>query len=115
VSRLALYLLGAPRVELDSEPIHLSRSKALALLAYLALLFIDRGELERAAELYALASRYPSVANAQWFEDVAGQHIAAAAETLPPEIVTAAQERGRARDLQATVQELRRELSGEKE
>jgi predicted ATPase/DNA-binding SARP family transcriptional activator len=36
-SRLALYLLGPPRVELDGEPVKLDRHKALALLAYLAI------------------------------------------------------------------------------
>jgi DNA-binding SARP family transcriptional activator len=36
VSRLALYLLGPPRLELDGEPIQVSRRKAMALLAYLA-------------------------------------------------------------------------------
>jgi DNA-binding SARP family transcriptional activator/predicted ATPase len=35
-SRLALYLLGPPRIELDGEPVKLDRHKALALLAYLA-------------------------------------------------------------------------------
>jgi hypothetical protein len=35
---------------------------------------------------YRLASRYPFVANSRWFEDVAGKHIAATAETLPPEV-----------------------------
>ena len=37
MSGLALYLFGPPRVELDGEPIHVPRRKALALLAYLAL------------------------------------------------------------------------------
>ena len=68
--------------------------------------------LEQAVELYALASRYPFVANSRWFEDVAGRHIAAVAATLPPDVVTAAQERGRARDLEATVAELLVELGG---
>lgn len=36
MSRLALYCLGTPRLELDGEPISLSHHKALALLAYLA-------------------------------------------------------------------------------
>ena len=36
MSRLRLYLLGPPRLELDGEPLHLPRRKALALLAYLA-------------------------------------------------------------------------------
>ena len=60
--------------------------------------------------MYALASRYPFVANSKWFDDVAGKHIAAVAATLPPEVVAAAQERGRARDLDATVAELLAEL-----
>ena len=64
----------------------------------------------RAVELYALASRYPFVANSRWFEDVAGKHIAAVAATLPPEVVAAAQERGKARDLWATAEEMLKEL-----
>jgi predicted ATPase/DNA-binding SARP family transcriptional activator len=36
VSRLALFFLGTPRVELDGQPVHISRHKAVALLAYLA-------------------------------------------------------------------------------
>jgi predicted ATPase/DNA-binding SARP family transcriptional activator len=35
--RLTLRLLGPPLVELDGEPVHLGRHKAVALLAYLAL------------------------------------------------------------------------------
>jgi tetratricopeptide (TPR) repeat protein len=83
----------------------------LALPA-VALLLADRGEVERAVELYALASRYPLVANSQWFEDVAGRHIVSAAAALPREAVTAAQERGRARDREATAKELLAELEG---
>ncbi len=36
MSRLALYLLGPPRIELDSEELHIPRRKAAAPLAYLA-------------------------------------------------------------------------------
>jgi DNA-binding SARP family transcriptional activator len=36
MSRLALYLLGAPRVELEDTPVQVRRRKAVALLAYLA-------------------------------------------------------------------------------
>jgi tetratricopeptide (TPR) repeat protein len=71
-----------------------------------ALLLADQGELERAVELYALASCYPLVANSRWFEDVAGQYIAVVAATLPPEVVAAAQERGQARDLWEMAREL---------
>jgi tetratricopeptide (TPR) repeat protein len=78
-----------------------------------ALLLADQGEVERAVELYGLASRYPLVANSRWVEDVAGKHIAVVAATLPPEVVIAAQERGRARDLDGTVTELLVELGEE--
>jgi predicted ATPase/DNA-binding SARP family transcriptional activator len=77
-----------------------------------ALLLADQSDKERAVELYALASRYPGVANSCWFDDVAGSHIAAVAAALPPDVVTAAQERGRARDLDVTVAELLAELEG---
>ncbi len=79
-------------------------------LAMIALLLVDQGESERAVELYALAERYPFVANSRWFEHVAGRHIAAVGAGLPPDIAAAARERGRARVLQATVAELLVEL-----
>ncbi|UCG12321.1 MAG: tetratricopeptide repeat protein, partial [Deltaproteobacteria bacterium] len=75
-------------------------------LPAIALLLTDRGEQERAVELYALATRYGFVANSCWFEDVAGKHIATVAATLSPEVVAAVQERGKARDLWETAAEL---------
>jgi tetratricopeptide (TPR) repeat protein len=81
----------------------------------MALLFLDDGEIERAVELYALASRYPYVACSHWLEDVAGKHIAAMAAGLPADVVAAAQDRGRARDMDATVKELLVELCQEDE
>jgi tetratricopeptide (TPR) repeat protein len=75
-----------------------------------ALLLADEGEVERAVELYALACRYPHVANSRYWEDITGKHIAAAAATLSPDAVAAAEARGRARDLEATVAELLVEL-----
>ena len=77
-----------------------------------ALFVADAGEHERAVELYALASRYPYVANSRWFEDVFGRHIDAVAATLPPEVAEEARKRGRARDLQVTAKELLVELEG---
>ena len=79
-------------------------------LPTVALILSDQGEVERAVELYALAARYPYVANSRWFEDVAGKRIAAVAATLPLEVVAAAQERGKAHDLWATAEELLAEL-----
>ncbi len=79
-------------------------------LPAMALLLADAGEIERAIELYALASRYSLVAKSRWFADVIGNEIAAAAATLPAERVTLLEERGRVRDLQATAVELLSEL-----
>ncbi len=79
---------------------------AIFSIALLALLLARQGEVERAVELYALASRYPYVGNSRYWEDVVGRHIATAAATLPPEVAAAAQERGKERDLNATVAEL---------
>ena len=81
-------------------------------LSAIAALLTDAGHRERAVEIYALASRYPYVANSRWFEDVFGRHIDAVAATLPSDVGAAARERGRARDLQATVKELLAELEG---
>jgi tetratricopeptide (TPR) repeat protein len=78
----------------------------MVTLAGIALLLADQGEVERAVELYALASRYPFVGGSQWFEDVAGKRIAEAAATLPPEAAEEARKRGRARDLEAAVDEM---------
>jgi tetratricopeptide (TPR) repeat protein len=80
-------------------------------LSAAALLLADQGEVARAVEMYALASRNPFVANSRWFEDVAGRRIAAVAATLPPKVVAVAQARGRARDLDAAVAELLEELA----
>ena len=80
-----------------------------------ALILARQGEAERAVELFALASHHPFVASASWFEDVAGKHIVAAAESLLPDAVAAAQERGRARDLWETARALLDELEEEQE
>jgi DNA-binding SARP family transcriptional activator/predicted ATPase len=78
----------------------------MVTLAGIALLLADEGQTERAIELYALVSSQPFVANSRWFEDVAGQQLTPMAANLPKAVVTAARERGRARDLDATVGEL---------
>jgi hypothetical protein len=71
-----------------------------------ALILADEGQHELAVEIYEMALRYPFVANSRWFHDVAGKEIQAVGATLPPEVVAAAKERGRARDVQATIDEL---------
>jgi hypothetical protein len=69
-----------------------------------------RQKVERAVELYALASRYPFVAQSRWFADVTGDTLAEIAATLPAERVAILQESGRTRDMEATVAELLAEL-----
>jgi tetratricopeptide (TPR) repeat protein len=79
-------------------------------LPAMALVLAGEGENERAVELYALASRYPLVAESRWFADVVGKQITAAADTLPADQVAILQARGQARDLEAAITELLAEL-----
>jgi hypothetical protein len=91
-------------VEIHGSAIHVMAIPATALL------LADAGHKERAVEIYALASRYPFVSKSRFYEDIIGRHIAAAAAALPPEVSAAARERGRARDLWETAEELLAEL-----
>ncbi len=84
-----------------------------APLPWAALLLRDQGRVELALELRALALQRPWFANSRWFHDVFWEPIVAAAATLSPEVVAAAEERGRQRDAAATVRELIAELEGE--
>jgi predicted ATPase len=97
---------------LDWASRHQELRELMVTLAGIALLLADEGEVERAVELYALASRYPFVANSRWFEDVVGREIAAAAATLSAERDATARQRGHARDLEATAAELLAEFRG---
>ena len=82
----------------------------MIVLPSVALYLAEVGQPERAVEIYALASTWSCIADSVWYQDVFGQSLAGIAASLPPEVVAAAQERGRARDLEATVQELLLEL-----
>ena len=84
---------------------------AMPALPGAALLLADRGEEERAIELYTLLSRYPAITDLPWSADIAGRHITAIAAALPLEAVAAAKERGRNRDPEAAVAELFIELA----
>jgi predicted ATPase/DNA-binding SARP family transcriptional activator len=79
-------------------------------VAAAALFLIEQDRPERAVELYATASRYPLVSGSCWYRDIFERRVATIAATLPPEVVEAAHERGRARDLQMTVADLLVEL-----
>jgi hypothetical protein len=74
----------------------------------IAMLLAGEGEREMALELLTLAVHHP--ASAQTSRDNAARLVAQLEAELPPDVVAAAQERGRARDLEATVAELLVEL-----
>ena len=77
-----------------------------------ALYLIQRGEKERAIEIYTLAACYPLVEKAPWFHDLAMRQVATISDALPTEIVLTAQARDKVRDMQTTLAELLRELEG---
>jgi tetratricopeptide (TPR) repeat protein len=81
----------------------------LALVKTAALLAVE-GEGERALELLTLVLHHP--ASWQRTRDRAASLVAELEAELPPAVAAAAWERGRARDLSATVAELLDELAG---
>jgi tetratricopeptide (TPR) repeat protein len=74
----------------------------------IAMLLAGEGERERALELLTFALHHPACAPAMRVRDAS--LVAELEAELPPDVVAAAQERGRARDLDATVAELLVEL-----
>ncbi len=84
---------------------------ALYSLPGAALLLAEAGELVRAVEVYALASRYAFVANSRWFQDVVESQMSVAVAALPPDVVAAAEERGKTWDVWQAAAELIDELS----
>jgi DNA-binding SARP family transcriptional activator/predicted ATPase len=83
---------------------------ALYSLPGAALLLAEAGELVRAVEVYALASRYAFVANSRWFQDVVESRMSLAVAALPPDVVGSAQERGKTWDVWQAAAELIDEL-----
>jgi tetratricopeptide (TPR) repeat protein len=79
-------------------------------LVGIAALMAAEGERERALELLTLVLHQPIAW--QWVEDRAAPLVAELEAELPADVVVAAWERGRARDLDATVAELLDELGG---
>ena len=88
-------------------------SHAVLTLVGIATLLAAEGEKERALELLALVLHHP--VSWQMAKDRAAPLIAQLEAKLPPDVVAAAQARGRARDLEVTVQELLVELGRDKD
>jgi predicted ATPase/DNA-binding SARP family transcriptional activator len=83
----------------------------LATLDGIAMLLVGEGEKERALEILTLAVHHP--ASMEVLRDIAASLVAELEVELPPHVAAAAQERGRARNLDATVAELLIELQEE--
>lgn len=82
----------------------------LSLLAA-ALLLSDRGEAERAAEIYHLVWREPFAQNSVWLREVAGRELEEVSARLPTGARQAAKKRGQALDLWETAAALLEELA----
>jgi hypothetical protein len=67
---------------------------AYHIVAEIALLLADRGEIAWALELYSLVLRQGCLAQSRWFAELFGQFIDKAALKLPLEEQAAAKERG---------------------
>jgi tetratricopeptide (TPR) repeat protein len=75
----------------------------VTVLLTAAVLAVDRGQVERGIEYYALASNTPVFASSSWYKDVIQRDIVTASKSLPQEIVKAAEVRGRSLDLWASI------------
>jgi tetratricopeptide (TPR) repeat protein len=80
----------------------------MVALAHLAAVLAD-AEPERAVELYALATCHPYIGNSRLWQDLLEPRVTAAAARLPPDVVQAAQARGREGDWTAAVENWLRE------
>jgi hypothetical protein len=80
------------------------------IFATAALYLAEQGKYEQAVGTYALVSWHPLVAHSKWFAGVIGQHIDAAAATLPEKVAEVVEAPGLNRGSQATVSELLAEL-----
>ena len=83
-----------------------SRSLPMSAVALSAMIAAATGKGERAVELWALCARHPRILAARMNHDLYGRTVEEAAASLPPEVVEAAWERGRALDAAATLDAL---------
>ncbi len=88
------------------------RAAPTHILLGAALLAAGKGRAARAVELWAAASAYSSwFTTARSYQDIYRQHIAPVVDSLPRDVIAAAEERGRATDVWATLEELKREIT----
>jgi len=116
---LGIVFLKLKQPDQAKEHIHSSLQKGMQIssamvklktLGAAALYLAGLGNLERAVEIYALATQFPWIANSYWQKDVVDRPLSTMTASLHPEVLAAAQKRGRERDLDATIQDLLAEL-----
>jgi predicted ATPase/DNA-binding SARP family transcriptional activator len=88
------------------------RAAPMHVLSAATLLAAEQGRAVRAVELWAAAAEYASVfMTARSHQDIYRQHIAPVVESLPRDVIAAAEERGRVVDVWTVLEELRREIT----
>ena len=92
-------------LDLSERSLALSNKLAIHAIPALALSEAEAGNVERAVELDALASRYAYISNSRWFEMVARRHVASLATGLAPETASVAQARGQSMDFWKAVRQ----------
>ena len=70
----------------------------------------DEWEEKTAVELYGLAQQFGHITNSRLFEDIACRELDEVRATLPPEVASAAEARGRELDQWATADDLLNEF-----
>ena len=80
-------------------------------LANFARFKAEQGELEKAIELYALATRHPYLGNSRFWWDVAGKRLTELASSIPKAGANAAEKRGKSLDLEETLIQIDSELA----
>jgi predicted ATPase len=107
IPQVLQYLAEALRFGLKIRVPGVLRLWAIPLIALLA---ADIGNYERAVELHTLTLQDPLALNSSLEKDVFGRHLSIVTASLSPEMVAAAQERGKALDLWETAAELLAEI-----
>ncbi len=82
---------------------HQDQMSLLYILAGVAILQSHVGRTAQAIETYTLITRFPLVADSLWFRDVIKARIDSAAAFLPPDVVAAAENRGRTQNMEAAI------------
>jgi tetratricopeptide (TPR) repeat protein len=77
-----------------------------------AVLLAKLGNTEKAIEIKAMMLRYPAIANSLYYQDICWGEINQLAGELSPEVIHAAGERGKQRDLFSSIDELLSGFSG---